>query len=256
MQDRKASPAVGAAAAQPDPMIDPRAADRSLYRGYVCPFVLFLLFSGGLALAGGAFAWDHPEAPWWQRMPELWAYPLQTLVCGAWLWHVRREIRWDWDGKACLLGVLFGIVGIGLWLVPYLAGLAPDEGGFEPERVLGAGSAATYAEYALRFARAAIVVPFVEELFWRGYLMRWCIDRDFPQNVPIGRHSWLSYGVTTLLFMLIHCPADYAGAFLYGTLAYVLVACTKRLTPAIAMHAAANLIMGICAIGLDLPQLW
>ena len=230
--------------------------DERLYRTYVYPFVLFLCFNLLLALAREGLQWEHPSAPWWQREPALLLYPLQTLVCAFYLWHVRRDIRWDGTWRSCLLGGLLGMVGIAFWMLPYFAGWVPREGGWAPELILGHGSAATLAEYAFRFARAVLVVPLVEELFWRGFLMRWCINRDFPQEVPLGTPGWLSYGVTTLAFMLVHVPADYAGAFLYGTLAYLLVVRTKRLMPVIVMHAVANLAMGICAVSCDLPHLW
>ena len=231
--------------------------DSSLYRTSVYPLALFMGFSILLGVGGPMVEWDHPDAAWWQRAPEMLLYPIQTLVCGWWLWHVRREMQWDWNVRACSIGALLGVVGISLWLVPYFAGWIPNEGGgFEPERIFGEGTAATYAEYALRLARAAVIVPLAEELFWRGFLMRWCINRDFPQTVPVGTHSWLAYGVTTLAFMLIHNPVDYAGAFLYGSLTYLLVVKTKRLTPAITMHAVANAIMGVCAITFNMPHLW
>ena len=231
--------------------------DSVLYRTCVYPLAIFMGFTLLLAFGGEAMEWDHPEAAWWQRAPEMWLYPLQTLVCGWWLWHVRNQIQWDWALRPCLAAVLLGLVGIGLWMIPYFTGWIPDEGnGFMPEKIFGAGSALTLAEYAMRFARAAVVVPFVEELFWRGFLMRWCINRDFPQTVAIGTHSWLAYGVTTAAFMLIHAPADWAGAFIYGSLTYLLVVKTKRITPAIVMHATANAVMGICAVCFNLPYLW
>lgn len=231
--------------------------DHSLYRTCVYPLALFMGFSILLGFGGDAVRWEHPEAAWWQQAPEMALYPLQTLVCAWWLWHVRKEMTWDWALKPCLLAIPFGLLGIGLWMIPYFAGWIPDEGnGFMPEKVFGAGSWLTLAEYAMRFARAAVVVPLVEELFWRGFLMRWCVNRDFPQNVAIGTHSWLGYAVTTLAFMLIHNPADWGGAFLYGSLTYFLVVKTKRITPAIVMHAVANGTMGICAVCFNLPHLW
>lgn len=231
--------------------------DHSLYRTCVYPLALFMGFSLVLAFGGEAIKWEHPEAAWWQQAPEMVIYPLQTLICGWWLWHVRREIQWDWALKPSLLAVVFGLLGIGIWMIPYFAGWIPDEGnGFMPEKVFGNGSALTLAEYAMRFARAAVIVPLAEELFWRGFLMRWCIDRDFPQTVAVGTHSLLAYAVTTAAFMLIHAPADWGGAFIYGSLTYLLVIKTKRLTPAILMHAVANAVMGICAVSCNLPHLW
>ncbi len=231
------------------------AGDAQLYRSCVFPFVLFLAFNALLAAVAG-MQWEHPEAPWWQREPRMWLYPAQTLACAGYLWHVRRGIRWDWALAPCLLGALLGVIGIALWLVPYVAGWIPAEGGFRPEAVFGAGHPAVYAEYALRFARAALVVPLVEELFWRGFLMRWCVNRDNPQDVPLGTPGRLAYGVTTLGFMLIHLPQDYAGAFIFGSLAYYVTVKTRRLMPAVTMHAVANAIMGACAVCCDMPQLW
>lgn len=231
--------------------------DAGLYRTCVYPLAIFMGFSLVLAFGAEAIKWEHPEAAWWQQAPEMLLYPLQTIVCAGWLWHVRKETDWDWALKPCLLAVPFGLLGIAVWMLPYFAGWITDEGnGFMPEKVFGEGSALTMAEYAMRFARAAVVVPFVEELFWRGFLMRWCINRDFPQNVAIGTHSLLAYVVTTGAFMLIHAPADWAGAFIYGSLTYILVIKTKRITPAITMHAVANATMGICAVSFNLPHLW
>lgn len=230
--------------------------ESQLFRTYVMPFVVFLSLSLLLWVAESSWAWDHPSAGWYRRAPEMWVYPLQVLVCGWYVWRVRRDVEWDWKLSPCLLGAAAGVVGIGFWLVPYVTGWIPAEPGFEPEAVFGENTAAIWVEYGFRFARAVIIVALVEEFFWRGYLMRWCVNRDFPQTVALGQGSWLGYAVVTLAFMLVHRPVDYAGAIVFGSLAYGLVVYTRRLTPALVMHAVANLIMGICAIKLNLPHLW
>lgn len=232
------------------------AGDTPLYRSCVYPFVLFLGFNLLLFIAESGMQWEHPDAAWWQQEPMLFIYPMQVLVCGVYLLHVRRGINWDWSLRMSFIGGGIGVVGIAVWLVPYLAGWIPVEGGFAPEKVLGHGTLATTVEYCFRFARAVLIVPLVEELFWRGFLMRWCINRDFPHEVPFGTPSWLGYCVTTAAFMLVHTPVDYAGAFVYGSLAYGLVVYTRRLTPVFIMHAVANLIMGLCAVYFQLPHLW
>ena len=230
--------------------------EAALFRACAGPFLVFLAFSLLLFVADGSWQWNHPSASWYQRAPEMLIYPLQVVGCAAYIWYIRKGIRWSASLKSCLLGVFAGVVGIAAWLTPYTAGWIPNEGGFEPELIFGENTAAIVIEYVFRFARAALIVPIVEELFWRGYLMRWCINRDFPQNVPLGQGSWLSYIVVTAAFMFAHNPVDYAGAFVYGSVAYLLVVRTKCLLPVILMHAVANLIMGVCAISLDMPQLW
>lgn len=230
--------------------------EATLFRVCVGPFLVFLAFSLLLFVAEGCWKWNHPSAPWYQRAPEMLIYPLQVVACAGYIWFIRKGVNWKATFGSCLLGVLAGVTGIAVWLIPYLAGWIPNEGGFDPGLVFGENTVAVRIEYAFRFARAALIVPIVEELFWRGYLTRWCINRDFPQNVPLGQGSWLSYLVVTAAFMFAHNPVDYAGAFVYGSIAYLLVLHTRCLLPVILMHAVANLIMGICAVALNLPQLW
>ena len=52
-----------------------------------------------------------------------------------------------------------------------------------------------------RFLRLVIVVPLVEEIFWRGFLLRYLINEKFTE-VPIGAFSWFSFGVVTVAFGL------------------------------------------------------
>jgi CAAX prenyl protease-like protein len=56
---------------------------------------------------------------------------------------------------------------------------------------------------ALRALRAAAVAPVAEELFWRGWLMRWLIRPDFA-TVPLGAYAAPSFWITALLFAAEH----------------------------------------------------
>lgn len=229
--------------------------DKALFRSCVGPFLVFLFFSLLLFVAEG-WSWNHPDAPWYQRAPEMLLYPVQVIACAGYIWYIRRDVCWHVSRRHAAWGIVAGVVGIGFWLLPYLIGWIPDSEGFEPERVFGDNTAAVVCAYAFRFARAVLIVPIAEEFFWRGYLMRWCINRDFPQDVPLGQGSLLAYLVVTGAFILAHNPVDYAGAFVYGSLAYLLFVRTRSLISVVIMHAVANLIMGVCAICLDLPHLW
>lgn len=56
---------------------------------------------------------------------------------------------------------------------------------------------------ALRASRAVIIVPIVEELFWRGWLPRWLIRPDFAK-VALGTYSPRVFWITALLFASEH----------------------------------------------------
>jgi len=57
---------------------------------------------------------------------------------------------------------------------------------------------------AFRIAISVIAVPILEELFWRGWLMRWLIDGDDFRRVPLGKYAPMAFWVTALLFAAEH----------------------------------------------------
>lgn len=138
----------------------------------------------------------------------------------------------------------------------YLLGIDARPEGFDPSAVFAPGSWSWLTALALRFFRAVIVVAVVEELFWRGYLMRFLVNPDHPWKVPFGTHSWKAYWITTLCFMAVHQPVDYCGAFIYGSLAYLLAVWQKNLCAVIVMHAVANALLGWAALEWGKCGLW
>ena len=52
---------------------------------------------------------------------------------------------------------------------------------------------------------APIVVPVVEELFWRGWLMRWLVTRTSKQ-FPSAAYTPFAFWATALLFASEHGP--------------------------------------------------
>ena len=85
----------------------------------------------------------------------------------------------------------------------YLLGIDMRPEGFDPGVVFAPDSWSWLAALVLRFFRAVVVVALVEELFWRGYLMRLMVNLDHPWKIPFGTHSWKAYWVTTLCFMAV-----------------------------------------------------
>jgi len=54
-----------------------------------------------------------------------------------------------------------------------------------------------------RIIRAVVLVPIIEELFWRAWLMRWLISPKF-QGVSLGAYNHAAFWVTALLFASEH----------------------------------------------------
>lgn len=243
-----------------------------LARAHIAPFGVFMGFLVVLQLVTAWIGWDHPEAPWWRRDPAHFLYPVQCVACLALMWHYRRTYVFNWSWKWLVPSVVFGVVGIGFWLLPtvlydfwklegptegWLAWLGVQERtkGFDPNVFDHPAAVATTVFF--RFLRAVVVVALVEEIFWRGFLMRFVNDWEGEYwKQPFGRPTWISYLVTTFAFMVAHSPADYAGGFVYGSLTWLLCVWTKSLGACVLMHAVANLVMCIHIMQTGKFGLW
>lgn len=107
---------------------------------------------------------------------------------------------------------------------------------------------------ALRILRAVIVVPLVEELFWRGWLMRWLIRNDF-ESVPLGSYTGQSFWLTAILFASVHGPywdvGLIAGAVYNGWLVR-----TKSLADLVLAHAVTNACLAAFVLGTNRWEYW
>jgi CAAX prenyl protease-like protein len=243
-----------------------------LTRAHVFPFVAFMSFMLVLMVLGYTIEWKHPDAPWWRQQPSQMVYPIQTLVALGFLIHFWRSYTFNWSLKWSLVGIVFGAVGIGFWLLPTtlydawgltgkpdgwlgMLGFEARKEGFDPG--LFENPVAYWASLSFRFLRAVVVVALVEEIFWRGFIMRFVLDWEGDYwKQPFGKHRWLSYAIVTGLFMVAHSSTDYAGAFVYGSLTYGLCVWSKNLGACVVMHATANLLMGIYIMAYGKYGLW
>jgi CAAX prenyl protease-like protein len=244
----------------------------TLTRAHVVPFAVFMAFMILLQFVSGFIEWKHPDAPWWRQDPAQFIYPIQSLVTLGLLVFYWKNYRFDWSLKWSLVAVVFGAVGIGFWLLPSvlydawgltgktegwlkLLGVTERNEGFDPG--LFTDPVAYWSALVLRFFRAAVIVALVEEIFWRGFLMRFVCDWEGDYwKQPFGRARWISYFVVTGAFVVAHAPVDYAGAFIYGSLTYVLCVWSKNLGACVVMHVVANFLMGIYIMKTGHYGLW
>jgi CAAX prenyl protease-like protein len=81
-------------------------------------------------------------------------------------------------------------------------------------------------------------VPVIEELFWRGWLMRWLVRSDF-ERVPLGAYVPRAFWVTAVLFGLEHGP--YWDVGLAAGVAYNWwMVRTKSLADCVLAHGVTN----------------
>lgn len=194
------------------------------------------------------------------QLSHVWypvAYAARALVVAAMVVYYRaiwKDFR-PFPGLGPIaLAVGVGLVVTALWVG--LDGLYPalpfmgQRASFDPMRMSAAGR---LAFYAARLFGLVLVVPVVEELFWRSFLIRWLIEQDF-KSVPIGRVTLFSAGATSVLFALAH--PEWLPALLTGLIWAWLLHQTRSLACCLVSHATANLALGIYIIQTGAWKFW
>ncbi|HEY6549025.1 MAG TPA: CAAX prenyl protease-related protein [Vicinamibacteria bacterium] len=207
-----------------------RLAGDKAWLPYVLPFGLYLAFLG----LQGRFSPDS----------LVWLYPLKTLVVAGALLAFRKsyvELRPSFS----LLAVAVGALAIGIWIAidPFYPGLSRLLGSdsptpFDPTSIASPGARLTFLVF--RVLGAVLVVPLMEELFWRGFLARWLVKDDF-QSVPVGTFTPFAFGATVVLFGLEH--EQWLAGLICGALYNGLLYRTKSLTDCVVAHATSNALL-------------
>jgi CAAX prenyl protease-like protein len=193
-----------------------------------------------LGITGGG---NRPDSVSWLSYPAYWTYPAQTLVCGALLWWFRSDYQFRAPGKVWF-ALLIGVVVFVLWISPQqFFGFGARLVGFDPD-VFAAQPGLYWGTVVFRFLRLVFVVPLVEEVFWRGFLLRYLINERFT-TIAIGTFSWLSFLVVTLAFGFAHSRADWVAALVCGALYNLVAYRTRSLASCAVAHATTNLLLGL-----------
>lgn len=98
----------------------------------------------------------------------------------------------------------------------------------------------------LRTARAALLVPILEELFWRGWLPRWLQNNDF-WKLPLGAYTTFAFWATAVLFALEHGSFWEVG-LVSGVIFNWWMRRTRSMGDLILVHAVANLALSLYVI--------
>lgn len=221
-------------------------------RAYLAPFFTFLAL---LLLGEVVKSVGEGYAHWALASPQYWVFPLQIIVCGGLLIHYRAhysELK-NWTGIAW--AIMIGALSLIIWIAPQLLNVAaPRTDGFHPHFFARDG-AAYWTNLGARFFRMVIIVPLVEELFWRGFLLRYCIRDDF-NGVPFGTFTWKSFWIVTAAFCFEHNPPDWPAAFITSALYNILAYRTRSLMACVIAHAVTNLLLGFYILNTHQWGFW
>ena len=187
----------------------------------------FIPYAVIVALAAGRGAFVGPA--------RYWVY-LAEMLAGLWcIWDMRSlvpEMRWAFSWEAVAVGVGICVVWVAsdpYFPKPSLASEAADI--WNPFTQFGHGAPLAFFFIGLRTVGSALIVPPIEEVFYRSFLYRYFVRTDFTE-MPFNHLHWLSLVVTSGIFAAVH-PQQWLPGLVCGLAYQWLVLRKNRLGDAI-----------------------
>jgi CAAX prenyl protease-like protein len=211
---------------------------------YILPMAVFLLFTQ----AGVSWPGLFPTS-----------YIIKTVLTAVLLillWPHYTKISW----RFAWLGALVGIVGVVQWVGmekgilhfwPNYPRLSAQR--FDPfERITA--PAVLWIFIAVRLIGPALVVPFMEEFFWRDFLWRTIAAPNDFKMIPVGEWDWRAFAIVTAIFASVHI--QWITALVWGSMIALLLVRTRSLGACIVAHGVTNLLLGIYVLHTHDWQFW
>ena len=215
----------------------------------IAPFAAYILF---LALT-------DPLGRWFIHLgfDERWLYIMRVgFVLALLLLFARcyHELKWTIarpDMRSWLISIAVGAVVFAIWIMPWPQWAQSAAGvGFSPLRDSGDIDPVLALS---RLIGAAFIVPIMEELFWRSFLLRWIRQQDFL-NVDPARVGWLAFLVVVVLFGLEH--SLWLAGMMAGAAYSVLYMTRRNLWAPIIAHGVTNGLLGLWVLATGNWHYW
>jgi CAAX prenyl protease-like protein len=188
-------------------------------------------------------------------------YPIRVIAVLAVLIFYSRGVI-DFRVKNAVGSTVLGVAVFVIWVAPDV--LWPHYRSFWlfTNSVMGAVSrsapAAVRSSISFILFRSfgcVVLVPILEELFWRGWLTRWLIDGNDFRRVPLGAYTASSFWIGSVMFASEHGPFWDVG--LIAGIAYNWWMCrNKSLADCMLTHAVTNGCLSIYVLVTGEWQYW
>jgi hypothetical protein len=222
----------------------PDAAGRRATVAYIAPFLVFI---GFMAIDAAI------------HLPADWYYAMRFLAVLLTIAFVSRPVLSFRAG--------FPLASIGIGIAVFLIWIGPDLlFGYRHHWLFDnslTGAAASSIPPALkrnvmfivlRVASSVALVPVLEELFWRGWLMRWLIAKDFLK-VPLGTYTPTAFWIVAVLFASEHGPYWEVG-LAAGIVYNWWIVHTRNLADCMLAHAVTNGLLSVYVLTTGQWQYW
>ncbi len=214
------------------PQTQNEQAPATSWLGYVAPMVVFLV----LTYVEGQTSRGY-----------VWLYIAKVCIVTGMLVAFRATWKQDIRFEARVL-IPALIVGLAVWAEWVLIDPVTPSLSFLGKRVAYDPFTAIHAPglralfLAFRFFGLALMVPVMEELFWRSFLLRYLTDEKFT-TVPMGTFSGTAFAIVAVAFGVAH--PEWLAAIICAAAYALLLRQTRSLFACIVAHATTNLALGI-----------
>jgi CAAX prenyl protease-like protein len=186
-----------------------------------------------------------------------WLHPLKGALAGLlliWFWPHYQELRGKFEPRVRWwpVSVLSGIGVFALWIsldAPWMT--IGSSANFNPIQTHDGKLNALLL--ASRLIGLIVVVPIMEELFWRSFLMRWLTTQEFLSVDP-RCVTPLAFWTTAGLFAVEHHL--WLAGLVAGIVFSALYVRSGSLWVPILAHAVANACLGAYIISYERWDLW
>jgi CAAX prenyl protease-like protein len=175
-------------------------------------------------------------------------YATKTLVAAVLLgvlWPHFTRITWDYFWT----GVLVGVVGVIQWigteeLLLRVWPSYPRMGGQPFNPMTAIESPVLLALFfAVRWAGPTLVVPVMEELFWRDFLWRSLVAPNNFKLAKVGEWDRSAFLIVVAMFATVHMQM-WATSIVWALLIGGLLVATRSLGACIVAHGVTNFLLG------------
>ena len=212
--------------------------------GYIAPFIAFVVSMAIERLI---------------PLPGQWLYPVRFAIVRALILTFSLPYL-TWRPRFPLGSVLIGVAVFVIWVAPDILFGYRDSWLFN-NSITGAAKSSlpphlkqNIVFMALRSISSLALVPVLEELFWRGWMMRWLIDKDFLK-VPLGTYQSSAFWIVALLFASEHGPYWEVG-LIAGIIYNWWIIRTRNLADCILAHGVTNAVLSAYVIYTGQWQYW
>jgi hypothetical protein len=207
---------------------------------YLLPMGAFLVFTW----VGGHWPWLYSAS-----------YIVKTLAAAGLLigfWRFYTRVSWRyWQ-----LGILVGVVGVFQWVGmeklilhfwphyprPSVDVLDPFKRGADGALLHYSSLGMAWAFVIFRWAGASLMVPFMEELFWRDYVWRTVLAPNDIRLAEVGEWDWRPFWFVAIAFSTVH--VQWMTAIVWGLMIGWLLVRTRSLGACIIAHGVTNFLLG------------